>query len=109
MTSSDDPVLRNARREAIIILAAWLTVLVYCCTYCFLFGYIREGQDLGPEDIRPILGIPSWFFWGVVVPWIVCGLFTIVFAGFFMTDDDLGADHAPELEAEIREGGHHDG
>ncbi len=32
-------------------------------------------------------------------------VFTIWFAGFFMIDDDLGKDHAAELEADIREAG----
>jgi hypothetical protein len=49
--------------------------------------------------------MPSWFFWGVIVPWGVCALFTFWFAGFYMKDDDLGTDHAAELESDIREGG----
>jgi hypothetical protein len=100
-----DPVLRNARREALIIFAAWVAATAYCCGYSYLFGYIREGRPLGPEDVRPILGVPSWFVWGVLVPWGACALFTAWFAGFAMADDDLGADHTAELEADIREGG----
>ena len=42
-----DPVLRHARREAIIIGAAWLAATTYCCTYCYLFGYNRAGRPLG--------------------------------------------------------------
>jgi hypothetical protein len=101
-----DPVLKNSRREAIIIGLTWLAATTYCCGYCYLFGYIREGRPLGVEDVRPILGMPSWVFWGIMVPWAVCGVFTIWFAGFVMTDDDLGVDHTPDLEAAIRAGGH---
>ncbi|HEX8204218.1 MAG TPA: hypothetical protein VF590_27315 [Isosphaeraceae bacterium] len=108
MADRTDPVLRHARREALIILAAWVAATVYCCGYTYLFGTIRAGHPLGPEDVRPILGMPSWVFWGYMVPWAACGLFTAWFAGFFMTDDDLGADHAAELEADIREGAGHE-
>jgi hypothetical protein len=99
-----DPVFRNARREALIIFAAWLASTVYCCAYAYLYGYNRPGRPLGPEDVRPVFGIPSWIFWGVMAPWGVCALFTAWFAGFYMADDDLGSDHTAELEDEIREG-----
>jgi hypothetical protein len=99
-----DPVLRHARREAVIIALAWAAAAAYCCGYSYLFGYIRPGRPLGPNDVRPVLGMPSWFFWGVMVPWGVCGVFTVWFAGWFMAEDDLGRDHSEELDADIREG-----
>jgi hypothetical protein len=102
-----DPVLKHARREAVIIGLAWLASTVYSCTYCYLFGYIRPGRPLGPADIHPTFGMPSWVFWGIIAPWAVCSLFTFWFAGFYMSDDDLGKDHTPELESDIREGGRH--
>lgn len=105
MSQREDPVLRNARREAITIGVIWLAATTYSCAYSYIFGYIRPGRLLGPEDLRPILGMPSWFFWGVVVPWGVCFVITAWYAGFVIEDDDLGRDHAAELEAEIREGG----
>ncbi|MDE2505920.1 MAG: hypothetical protein KGM43_01795 [Planctomycetota bacterium] len=94
-----DPVLVHARREAIIIAAAWLTATVYSCAYCYLFGYIRRDRPLGPDDLHPILGMPSWFFWGVIAPWGACALFTFWFAGFYMTDDDLEAADEPSADA----------
>jgi hypothetical protein len=108
VTRPEDPVLRHSRREAIIIFLAWLAATVYCCTYSYFYGYIREGHPLGPEDVRPVLGMPSWVFWGFMVPWGVCALFTVWFAGFYMKDDDLGSDHAAELEEDIREGVGHE-
>ena len=66
------------------------------------------GQCSAPPDVQPILGMPSWVFWGIIAPWAVCALFTFWFAGFFMADDDLGEDHTPELEGDIREGGSHE-
>ncbi len=104
MSQTPDPVLRNARREALIIFGAWLASTIYCCAYSYLRGYNRTGRLLGPDDVRPIFGIPSWIFWGVIVPWAASALFTVWFAGYVMVDDDLGSDHASELETEIREG-----
>ena len=100
-----DPVLKNARREALVIFAAWLACVVYCCGYCYAFGYDREGHHLGAEDVHPILGMPSWVFWGVMAPWAVCGMFTFWFAGFVMADDDLGIDHEKMLDDELRDEG----
>jgi hypothetical protein len=100
-----DPVLKHARREAVVILSAWLASTVYCCIYAYFFGYQRPGRVLGVEDVHPILGMPSWVFWGVMAPWAVCAAFTFWFAGFSMVDDDLGQDHSQELESDIREGG----
>jgi hypothetical protein len=102
-------VYRNARREAVVILAIWAAATIYCCSFCYLTGYIRPGQPLALADLRPIFGIPGWFFWGVVVPWGVCGVVTLIYAGFFISDDDLGKDHAAELDADIREGERRDG
>lgn len=108
MSHQTDPVLKNSLREAVIIALSWLLSTVYSCTYCYLFGYRRPGRMLGVEDIRPVLGMPSWFFWGVLAPWAVCAAFTFWFAGFYMADDDLGEDRTPELEEDIREGGLHE-
>lgn len=108
MSDREDPVLHNARREGLIIFSAWLAATIYCCAYYYLFGSIRPGRPLGKADVHPILGMPSWFLWGVMLPWAICGAFTIWFVGFVMVEDDLGIDHAEELEEEIREGRDHD-
>ena len=77
MPPETDPVLKNSRREAIVIGLAWLAATIYCCGYSY-FGYNRAGQPLGVEDVHPIFGMPSWFFWGVIAPWAVCAVFTFV-------------------------------
>jgi hypothetical protein len=99
-----DPVLRHARREAIIIGLTWLAATIYCCVSSYLLGYDHPGHKLGKDDVKPILGVPMWVFWSVLVPWGVCAVFTFWFAGFYMADDDLGRDHTGELEGDIREG-----
>ena len=100
----DDPVLRHARREALIILGVWAACTIYCCAYAYLFGYDRPGRPLGAAEVRPVLGVPSWIAWGVFLPWGLCFAFTAWFAGWMMVDDDLGSDHAADLGDEIREG-----
>lgn len=94
MPAREDPVLRHARREAWMIISVWLLATLYCCGYYYLFGTIRPGRPLGRSDVRPIVGIPSWFVFGVLVPWGACTVFSVVFAGFVMKDDDLGKDEA---------------
>ena len=105
MSPEPDPVYRNALREAIYIGLSWIAATTYSCTYCYFFGYQRADRALGVDDIHPVFGMPSWFFWGVMVPWAACAVFTIWFAGMYMADDDLGKDRTQELEADIREGG----
>jgi hypothetical protein len=39
-----------------------------------------------------ILGIPDWICWSVILPWVVCLLFSIWFCFRYMADDDLGHD-----------------
>lgn len=105
MSDQLDPVYKHAKREAVIIGVVWLSAMLYCCFYSYFFGYSTPEHPLGPGDLKSILGMPSWVFWGYMVPWGVCAIFTFWFAGFYMADDDLGSDHASELEADIRERG----
>jgi hypothetical protein len=41
-------------------------------------------------------GMPDWVFVGILVPWVLCGLFSAFFSLFAMTDDDLGAEQEGE-------------
>jgi hypothetical protein len=83
--------LRNARRESVLILAAWAVCLVWSVGVSTLFGYAANRD---PADIALILGFPDWVFWGVVVPWGVGLIFATWFCFGFMADDDLGKDMA---------------
>ncbi len=89
-----DPTFVNARREAGWILVAWAVCLIWTVGYCALWAY-----DVPPDQIGIILGMPSWVFWGVLVPWIAATLFSIWFGLVYMADDDLG-------ETDDGEGGH---
>jgi hypothetical protein len=83
--------LRNARREGRLILTVWLAALVWSSAAAVVAGY---GRD--PDDITLVLGFPDWVFWGVVLPWGICLLFTVWFCFGYMADDDLGQDRAED-------------
>lgn len=83
----EDPLLRNARREACLALGMWLAAMTYTITYCYLHGYNRA-----PESLTFVLWFPDWVFWGIVLPWGVCVVVSTVFAFFIMGDESLGVD-----------------
>ena len=84
---SEDPVLRSARREAIVVFITWLCAMTYTVTYCYHYGY---GRSL--DDLKFVFGIPDWVFWGIVVPWGVCSIVAYWFSYRFMRDEDLGKE-----------------
>ena len=84
-TSDLDPTFLHTRREAVLILIAWAVCLIWTVGYCALFGY-----DVPIDQLRYLLGMPSWVFWGVLVPWVAATLFSIWFALAVIADDDLG-------------------
>ncbi len=83
-----DPVVVHARREAVVILLAFVACLIWSISCCHLLGY--RGPDDGP--VAKVLGMPSWVFWGVLVPWIAADVFAVWFCFCFMADDPLATD-----------------
>lgn len=102
--SPEDPVYKNGLKDARFGMTFWAITTVVVCGGSWFMGYQHVGRRLTAADIKPVMGIPSWFFWSVVVPWVLCSVICVVYAGFIMTDDDLGQDHTDELNQEIREG-----
>jgi len=120
--SIPDPLLKNASREARLILFFWLVSGVVTIAVCYFFGYLSHEPDInstGPDlvhllgpftefDRRPDtfstplgLGIPDWIFYGVAVPWIACIVLTFWFCLRYFTEDDLGIDHDPDSGQEL--------
>ncbi len=89
--------LRNARRESLLIMAVWAAALAWTMAVSLALGY---GRD--PGAVTLVLGMPDWVFWGVALPWLVALLFSVWFCFFFMADDDLGRDPEPEPEPDDR-------
>ncbi len=85
----DDPVFLHSRREALVILGLWAGAMLWVVPYCYFFGYHPVSD---PDQLKTILGIPDWVFWGVLVPWVVCCLVTIYLCFWFIADDDLEAE-----------------
>ncbi len=81
----EDVLVRRSRRESALALATWLAAMLYTVSYCYLHGYGRSV-----EDLTFVLWFPDWVFWGIVVPWGVCVLFSCVFAFGIMGDEPLG-------------------
>jgi hypothetical protein len=87
VNASEDPVVRSARREAIVVAVTWACALAYTVGYCAKYGYGRSIQDL-----KFVLGFPDWVFWGIVAPWSVCFVVSWWFTYFFVSDADLGEE-----------------
>ncbi|MGH7199926.1 MAG: DUF997 family protein [Planctomycetaceae bacterium] len=96
--TSEDPVLRSARREAIIVFTVFIIACAYTISYCYLHGY---GREL--EDLEFVLGFPDWVFWGIIAPWSVCIVFAFLFGTVFIKDETLGED-PDESEADFEQG-----
>ena len=79
-------VFLNSRREAIVIFGSWFVALCWSVPYCYIYGY---GHQVDPETFRTTMGIPSWLFGGILLPWIVADVFTTWVCFFFMQDDEL--------------------
>ncbi|MCH8830620.1 MAG: hypothetical protein IID45_13670 [Planctomycetes bacterium] len=96
-----DPIFLNSRREAIVIFCLWLTALVWAVPFCYLNGYI---DDYDPQTFSTTWGIPTWLFWGILVPWIIADIFTTWFCFCYMKDDDVSAAHeGSDVEEKIAE------
>lgn len=94
-----DPVFLSSRREAIVIFCVWLAALLWAVPICYFNGYLPNIENFDPDNVSTVLGIPTWLFWGIFVPWLAADVFTIWFCFCYMKDDDLGEDpSAPESD-----------
>jgi hypothetical protein len=88
---SEDAVVHAARREAALALGTWVVAMLYTVTYCYRNGY---GRDV--DSLTFVLWFPDWVFWGVVVPWGLCIVFSTIFAFRIMGAESLGEDVGDE-------------
>ncbi|MBI1900747.1 MAG: DUF997 family protein [Planctomycetia bacterium] len=85
----EDRVLTSARREAIVVFVVWALALTYTVSVCYFYGY---GRD--PKSLKFVLGFPDWVFWGIIVPWAVCIVFSLYFGARFVRDEKLEEEPA---------------
>lgn len=95
--------LRHAYQELTLCVIVWLIGMVWTLGVYFLLGYrfasdhwlVTSGWARHPEaPLTVVFGMPDWVAYGVVLPWVVISLFTVIYALYLMPDDDLG--HDPE-------------
>ena len=80
----DDPVVTHSLRESKTILMIWLIGFLWVVGYCYFFGYPEPG-----ESITIIMGMPSWVFWGVALPWVLATAANAWIALFGIAEDNL--------------------
>ena len=96
-----DPVFLHARREALVIVALFSAFCLWSIYVCYNYGFM--GPDDQQATVKIILGMPSWVFWGLFLPWIAVDAVAVWFCFFFMKADDLGEAHeGEETEHQVR-------
>ena len=95
----EDPLLRSARRELKVAVLFWLVFACWAIGLGKLLAYQKHPEG---EMVNTILGMPSWVFWVVMLPWALATVFTLWFALRFMKDHDLMADSGMS-EADFKE------
>ena len=93
-----DTTYLNSLREAYVIVALFAVFCVWSLFVCFNFGYLSPGEQL--TEVSTVLGMPSWAFWGVGLPWLAVDVVAVWFCFFYMKNDDLGEAHEGEDLAE---------
>jgi len=99
-----DPVFIHSRREAFAIVGVWGLCLLWAVPVCYLLGF---GRPIDPAAVDTVFGIPTWTFWGIVVPWLAADVITTWFAFRYIQDDDLGIapEEADSARAEVAAAG----
>jgi len=77
------PTFTQAVRELIVLVGGWLFFTAWTMIVC---GWLAYDYDVA--SLPTVMGLPHWIVWGIMVPWIASGLYTIWFALFFIKDDD---------------------
>jgi multisubunit Na+/H+ antiporter MnhB subunit len=91
--SREDPCVRAARREAIVVSVSALCALAWTVVSYSLMGFKAQGdQELRFVDLGGGVAFPDWVFWGIVIPWGICFVLGSIFALFFIQDTDLGEE-----------------
>ena len=97
----EDPLLRSARTEMKVAVIYWVVFAVWAIGLGKMLAYQKHPEG---EMVDMILGMPSWVFWVVMLPWFFATVFTIWFALRFMKDHDLLADSGMNEDGAAPEG-----
>ena len=72
---------RRTRREALLAGSLWVVFAIWVISVSYHLGYDRQELSL-------TLGLPTWVFWGVVVPWVTAVVANTILAFFVLADDE---------------------
>lgn len=62
---------------------ATMAYILISCAICYVMGYGKSGEDM------PVIGgLPLWVIFGVVGPWILMVLITVIYGMFVMKGDE---------------------
>jgi len=78
-----DPRFKRCEYELFLTYGSWI---IYALTSICLSYYLARG---GAENMTYTYGIPSWFFWGIMVTSGVYFLIVCYFSMFVLKDMDL--------------------
>jgi hypothetical protein len=93
-----DPTYLHSLRETYVIIALFAVFCVWSIFVCYNYGFLSPGEQRA--SVTTVLGMPSWAFWGICMPWIAVDIVAVWFCFFFMEPDDLGEAHEGEDLAE---------
>ena len=85
-----DPTYMHSLRETYVIIALFAFFCVWSIYVCYNYGYLSPSETRA--TVSTVLGMPSWAFWGICLPWIAVDIVAVWFCFFFMEPDDLGED-----------------
>jgi hypothetical protein len=93
-----DPLYRHSRRETIVIIVLFA---IFCAWSVAVYYFMGLQADPG-QPVSITFGMPSWVFYGLLLPWILVDVVAVWFCFFYMKDDDLGIAHEGEdLEEQV--------
>lgn len=77
-----DPVFLQSRREAGGILAIWAFFFLWVIGSSAFLAYENPLDATG--QVRTFMGMPTWVFWSVALPWFTANLVIVWFTSSFM-------------------------
>jgi hypothetical protein len=102
MNDSAARTFRNSLGEFRFVSVCWFCAFLWTLSFCYLRGYqhpadswlvqIGLAEPRTSGNFRLVLGMPDWIVWGIMLPWIICSVITVLYGLYGMKDDDLGIE-----------------
>jgi phosphatidylserine synthase len=82
---------KQAKHELSIFLIGWLFFAAWVIIYSYFNAYKNQA-----EEPSITLGMPSWVFWGIAIPWICATAFTVYISLFVIKDQEFTTEEEQE-------------